>query len=482
MARLSALQKFTRTFKEAYGSRAVTTERGQQGWEQSGTSGKKIDFSSISRPENSLTYEVPTRNQEIAYIVQEMYAVWSPFSRAIHQLAGDATQDSMADTQPYTIMVRESNPSRKKKIKEILETTFRDTGLGVNGEPRIRRMLKTGDAIGQPIFELDGSRWHLTKVKIMPTWQMHYDPRTGQWIQRKGGMQGRIIAKWDIPDFMARCSFLPDENFLYGIPIGQLVIADFRAAIMSLEDVIVAGRTRAAQRLKHMVGNPKFPTQIEDTALQAYKARVEADPLTIPTDYWLKEGFENIEPIGGDAAGIDALLKIHNSHVSRMRLALGLPSNPEDMSGRGLESVDADYARNINTLRIQDFKFLKSIGDKALLLEGYDDVDWSTQIPPIGETETVRWDRANKALQWGALGYEDWCGIVGLKDPEEAKLRIKDWMEFRKELGIPLVMGDKEIGDSNSDTENPDRGKDPQKGVIRRSEKRRAGQNPPSGV
>lgn len=484
MARTSALQRFTRQFKEAYGSRVLTTERGRASYETGKSSRTTSAAVPALRAENSVYFEVPTRNIEIAYLVQEMYAVMSPFSRAIHQLSGSAAQDSMADRQPYTIIVNDSNSTRREKIRDILEKTFRITDVGVNGEARIRRMLKTGDAIGEPIFEYDGARWHLTAVKIRPTWEMHHDPKDGVWTQRRGGgFNNKVIAKWEIPDFLARSSFLPDENFLYGIPIGQLVITDYRALIMAFQDLIIAGRTRAPRRIANYIGDTRIPGGVTDEQLQNYKKKAEADPITIVTDYWLKAGVEKVEPIDGDAAGIDALLKIFDSHIVRMKRACGLPADPETLSGRGMESTDADYARNINVLRIADSKFLKSIGDKALLLEGYDDVDWSTQIPPLGETETVRWTRANAAIQWGLIGFEEWCAIVGIKDPEETRGRIKEWMKFRRELGIPLVTGDKEdAGAGAVGTEAPEQGKDPQQGNIRRSEKRRAGQNPPPGA
>jgi len=497
LARLTALERLNRDFRDAYGSRAVSTAQGRAGWDrgQYDRASSWKDISNVLRPDTSITYEVPSRDIALAYLVQEMYAVCSPFARAINQMAGDAGQDSMGDHQPYTILVNEKNSRTKDKITEILDRAYRITQVGLNTEMRIRRALKTGMAIGQPIFEYDGLHWDLVRVQLMPTWEMIRDPKHNTWkqVRNSGGMGNRIIGEWNIPNFLATTTILEDDNQIYGMPIGQLVIADYRMLVWAIEDLAIAGRTRAPRRLVHYIGWENNPIVIDDDLLKKYKQRNSVEPTTILTDHWLKKGFEEIDQLDGDASGVEALLLIVKDHTDRMRRGIGMSAEPSDMSGRGLESVDADYARVINILHMADYKFLKNIGDKALLLKGYTDVDYAALIPALGETEANRWTRASAALERGHIGYSQFCAIVGLKQPDENMADIEKWFEFRKKHGVPLVLGDKEdselIGASGAKstrtakqdvigTESPAKGADPQKGRTRRAEQRRSGKTP----
>lgn len=483
MPRLSALDKLNRDLKDAYGSKAETTERGMAGWDRGrgfNNTGGLDAIAAALRPEYSINFQIPSRDEAVAYLMQEMYSVCSPFSRAIKQLAGDASQDSMADTQPHVILIDGESESREEKIFQILTKAFRTTEVGINTYMRNRIALLHGTAVGQPIFWRDGFKWHLAKVKLMPTWEMIRNAKTDTWVQLRKGFANQIIGRWDIPGFLATTFIDEDDNAIYGTPVGQHVVIDYKMMVMALQDVAVAGRTRAPARIVHYVGFDDMGRIIvDDDAIKEYQNRVKSSPITVVTDYYLKRGYEKLEELKGDPGGVEALIKILTEHQNRMKSALGLPIDPEKQSGRGLESVDANYARNINIVRMADSKFLKNIGDKALLLEGYTDVDWSTTIPPIGETESNRVTRASKELQLGHIGHDMYCAIVGHKSPRQVREDIKRWVKFCEENNMPIPgTNGAQVEKDRQDvvgTENPDKGADPQKGRTRRQEQRTAG-------
>lgn len=490
MPRPNPVDQLYRTFRDEYGSKAKTTERGLPAYRRDAKSKEsRFNSDSLTRlftPEFSVPVEIPSRNIAMAYLVQEMYSICSILWRGIMQLSGDAAQDSLADNQPFVIVVNGESSSTEQKIIEILDKGLRRTGVAEDTDMRHRRTLKTGMSIGQPIFEYDGLNWEMTKVKLMPTWDMIKDPVTGTWKQvRRDSLNNEVIAEWPIPGFLATATLEEDHNYLYGIPIGAHVIIDYRMMLMALEDLAAASRSRSVIKYKHLLkglaGQP-----VDEKVIQSYKQRNKYSVASVVTDFYLRDGVENIEEIEGDAKGVESLMKTSIFHQNKMRRAIGLMADPENLSTIGREEVDAEYSRNINQLRKVDWKFIKSVGDKLLLLKGYKDVDWCALIPSLGETESNRTTRASKELELGHTGDRTYAATTGHKSVETLRKDVESFLEWRKQMyekyGMPMpgehsaqTMRDRQdvVG-----TENKKKGADPEKGRNRRKNQKEAGRTP----
>lgn len=408
----------------------------------------------------------------------------SPFSLCINQLAGAAAQDSMADESPHTIIVNESNDALGEKIYKVLYDGFRRIKLGKTTFMRNRRNLITGNCFGEPICQYDGAKWWMTGYQLLPTFEMLRDPSNDTYKQvRKGAsLANNSIAEWNVPGFICRSAHLDDHNRPYGIPLGQLVTTEYRGMVMAVEDVVVGGRTRAAMKLKYSVGykDSKVPIPLED--LEAFRARHESEAIDVLTNLWMRANYEDVTEVQGDPAGIATLIDVVLLWTNRMKRAAGLPIDPEQQKSRGLESVDAEYARTINIVRAEDACFIEEIGNHILALRGYKDVDWCVLIPPLGETELNRANRANAMRKAGYIGNRIWCSMVGIKDYRQARKDAEEDIKWRVSQGLPPI-GDMTSVPSTDrgdvvGTESPAAGADPQAGRDRRKTQREGGKKP----
>lgn len=491
MGRLSPIQRFNRDMTETMGSRALTTEKGKAVYDRGRGFANESQMDVLAaalRSEGSIEYEVPTRNKFMAMLVQEMYAVSSIFNRGIIQAGYDCGQDSQADSQPHMIMVNGESESREEKIIDILNKAFLKCDLGLNTAERITTGLLNGVCYVEPIFQFDGLRWHLTKALHLPSWEIIEDPKTGAQKQIRLNTYGTnslgfgetIIAQWDIPNWLGKTIPIANRKSLYGTPVGELVIIDYKMMVMSLEDVSVSSRSNAPLRLVFTIG--EMNRTPDANVVEDFKAKNQMHAISIVRDLYLRKNMEEVKEIKGNAAGSEALLKICKFHQNNMRRAIGLPPEPETLNGTGQEEVDAVYARTINAWRMADSRCLKNIGDKALLLENYEDVDWYPLIPPIGETETNRINRLSKELSAGHIGHRMYAVGAGIKNFKKYREDLKDTANFYKELG--MVFGENPIkaandrGSGDPNTDSPKKGKDTQTSRIRRNNERKQGRTP----
>lgn len=499
MARLGPVERLNRQFADTYGSRAITTQQGRQAYDRDGLYTKthlQTFLAAIQRGQNrwALDVQIPWRNKQQAYLMAEIYAVCSSLARGILELAGDAANDTMADTQPDSFIIRGESQTRARKIEDFLRAGFRKLKVGENGSQRQRIALKTGNCFGQKVYEFDGARWYMTKLLHMPSYQMVRNPEDDSYMQMSvGGMRGptstsEILAKWG-PGYIANLAVEADHNTVYGVPLLEHVRVDYRLFIAACEDAAIAARTRAPQRFKWKYGSDKSFIAPTLESLEAWQDRQQIKPTTIATDIWLLNGLEEVEEIGGDAAGVMALVEMVESYMSSMKKACGFRRDEESLQGAGRESADSRYSSHINTLRIADWKYKKSVGDDLLLLEGITDVDWSTNIPPIGETQGNVTTRASVELSNCHTGLRQYCAERGIKDVNALKEDIRDWKEFCDEIGIPAWKGDKGDNETATDqtrtprvdvpgSESPKKGADPQAGRSRREQQRRDGRKP----
>lgn len=506
LARPSHFQKLTRQFAERYGSRAVTTQTGRSAWDAGDTFHNLNAFVAVAmRKHWQFAMEPASRNEDQAKLMAEIYAICSPLARGINDQANDAANDSMADTQPDAIIVRGENAATRAKIRDVLRQGFRKLKVGENGASRIRRALRTGNTFGQKVFEYDGLRWHFTKLINMPTYEMHRNPSDESYVQvRRGylGGTGRgmalgqpIIGAWG-PGFIAKLAIEEDHNSVYGTPILEHVKIDYRLFIAACEDAAVAGRTRAPARFKYTLGNEKWGQTVDPDYVEAWKKRNNITPVTVVTDFFLIAGWEDVEAIGGDAAGVRALMETTNEHMTRMKKACGFRDESENLAGRGLESTDTAYAGRINALRLADWKYKKSVGDDILLFakEGYNDIDWSTNIPSLGETDHNRSTRLGQLLGNAQIGHEVFAAGMGYKDVDDYRQDITETAEFYDELnaGLDTIQiqyqlrgsGGKKTDQTRNPrgdvvgTDAPNKGADPQASRSRREQQRRGGKLP----
>lgn len=489
MARLSRTAVFEKTLKDAFGRNTTTTRKGYLGYEKypgafmSGLGNlNAAGYAAALRPDYQLRFMQPTRDHVIAYLVQEMIAVSSKLSRAIDRLASDASQDSAAASQPFTILVNEWNEAQRSKILNLCQNIVRQTRLGYKGRMRIWNALLTGDAIGQPIYEQVGGKWYLADVVLMPSWEMHFDAQTGIWRQFKALDPNRAIAEWKIPDFMARTIHDENDNYLYGKSILSQQVVNYRHYITALEDLTVAARTRAPRRLVHSLGPDNQSFRLDPEAIKAYQERVNSKPKSIVTDYYITKGFEEIKELAGDSTGVMALLEVVKHVEKRMLTDMGLPNDPAELRSRGnTESVDQAYAARINQLRQEDAPFVIDILRKGLLLEGYSDVDIDIGIPPLAETESIRWKRYSDAYHNSLISYDTWCAGAGIKDPLAERMKVQGDLKWKDNNGIPRFIAgnaDEDMGTVGQPTESGKQGMDANKGRERREEIRKEGRTP----
>ncbi len=501
LARPSHFQKLTRQFAERYGSRAVSTQTGRQAWDSGDTYGNLNAFvAAAMRRHWQFTMEPASRNEDQARLMAEIYAVASPLARGINDQANDAANDSMADTQPDAIIVRGETAENRAKIRGILRDGFRRLKIGENGAARIRRGLRTGNCFGQKVFERDGFRWHFTKVMNMPTYEMIRNPVDDSYVQiRKQSVTGGlaignpIIGQWG-PGFIAKLALEEDHNAIYGTPILEHVKIDYRLFIAACEDEAIAGRTRAPARFKYTLGNEKWGQSVDPDYVEAWKKRNNITPTTVVTDFFLIAGWEDVESIGGDAAGVTALMEMTNDHMQRMKHACGFREDSEKLAGRGLESTDTAYAGRINALRLADWKYKKSVGDDILLFEGYDDIDWSTNIPSLGETDHNRSTRLGALLGSAQIGHEVFAAGMGYKDVDDYRQDITETAKYYDELNAglntiqiqyQLRAGSGKKTDQTRNprgdvvgTDSPGKGADPQASRSRRKQQKVGGKTP----
>jgi hypothetical protein len=491
MAKLSKTRAFEKQLRElSSGSgKTLTTFRGKFSYEAPPSLLQQVQ--AALKPGISFEYEVPTRNEAEAYLVQEMVAVCSRLRRGLLKLAGDASQDSEGSAQPFTILVDETSPKFREKIFLEAQKIIRNTKLGINGRMRIYRALWTGDSIGQPIYtSLDnGKTWDLTDVWLMPTWEMHIDMKKGDWVQRKrDNIYYQEVGRWPL-DYMVRNSHNYDHNHLYGRAALLDLLVSYRHYIAALEDLYVACRTRAPRRIVHYLGSEDGTWRVDKQALRDYKRRNElGSPKTIYTDYYLSAGFEKIDVLPGDAAGVRSLLDVVHMREGTMLEDLGLPVSMQDISGRTVsDSVDASYAATINTLRGEDNQFVVDVVKKGLRLKGYKDVDIDLCIPPLGETATLRWQRVWKAYEHREIDYYTACALIGQKNPFAMRKRIEeDLAWYNKHPEAYLLIGnpaDKAYpGNPIPGTESAAKGGNSQMGKIRRNVSRQSGKPVATGA
>lgn len=494
MPRIGRVRQFEKELQEMAGGTKgdLTTAKGLFGYES--TSKMAKDLQSILKPSIAVPFEQPTRNDAEAFLVQEMVAVCSRLERALRKLSGDATQDFSGAAQPFCIRVDESNTTLREKIFLEAQRIVTETKLGLKGPMRMYRMLLSGDAIGQPIYtkRADESQFRLTDVWLMPTWEMHYDRRTGIWKQIKLGSRGReVIAVWDkVRDFMVRSSHNADDNRLYGRSALLALIVNYRQYIAALEDLYVACRTRAPRRLVHYLGSEDGTWSIDRKTLLAYKRRNELGTTkTIYTDYYANKGFEEIKQIPGDAAGVKSIMSVVHMKESVMLEDLGLPVSMQDLAGRHVsESVDAAYASTINTLRGEDNIFVTDVVKKGLALAGYRDVDIDLAIPPLGETATLRWQRVWKAYENHEIDYFTACALIGEKNPFTMRKRIEEdlaWFEKNPEAWRAIGQKDPDsdgTGTAVNGSESTAKGADGKSGEARRAKSRNSGKPVATGA
>lgn len=485
MPKVSKTKAFEKELADLSQPNKLSTFSGMYGFESRNNFNKQVQ--EVLRGGLLIPVENPTRNHTEAFLVQEMIAVCSRLYRAIWKLAGDAAQDSEGSSQPFTILVDESNASLREKIFLDAQKIIRDTRLGLKARSHIARMLITGDVIGQPVWEEIDGKWYLTRIITMPTWEMHYDPRTGIWKQFKEDMGLKPIYTWNIPNYMVRASHDADDNRVYGRSILLALLTNYRQYIASLEDLYVACRTRAPRRMAHYLGDEGGNYRMDKKALWAYKRRNElGKPGTIYTDYYLNKGFEEIKEIEGDAAGVEALMRVVKMKEAVMLEDMGLPVNMQDLAGRHVsESVDAAYASVINTIRCEYNPFVTDLVRKGLRLRGYNDIDIDISIPPLGETANLRWQRVWAAYEKREIDFYTACALVGQKNPFAIRKRIEEDLQwYQKNPDAYMTIGSKAGKNSNAvqGSENPAMGADPKLAEQRRNEQRNMGKKNSTGV
>jgi len=488
MARKSRAAELETRLQSYAPKNTLTTFRGQLLDERRASSLTQLE--QTLRPGFVLPFERPTRNHADAYLVQEMAQVCSRLYRGLRKLAGDATMDESGSPQPFTILVEESLPKQREKIFNLIQKIIRRTKLGQKGPSRMFRMLLTGDAIGQPVASYEDGKAYLSDVFLMPTWEMHYNMANRQWSQVKEMNVGpKVIYTWESPDFMIRAIHDGDDNRAYGRPALLNLSVNYRQYIATLEDLYVACRTRAPRRLIHYLGTEDGTWRVDRNALAAYKRRNElGGNRTIYTDYYLSRGFEEIKDIPGDSAACQALLDVLKYRENVMLEDLGLPSNMQDLAGRHVsESVDAAYASTINTLRAEDSRFITDAVRRGLLIEGVANVDIEITIPPLGEPQSVRWDRVLKAYHNGDVDFATACGLIGLNNPYAIRRRIEEdmaWIDDNPNFMTYFNRtgrGEKQ-GAGLPGSEAASSGADTKKAERRRTQQKQAGKKNPSGA
>lgn len=479
------------------GSRALTTYQGKPGWERKefglttgGTGNLDTLVRALLRSSLRSMYEWPSRDVNQAILMQEIYWVMSVLSRGLMQKASEATGDTMADTQPDSFVVRGETEPTAAKIRGHLRDGFRRVKLGENGGQRMRRGLRGGNCFGQMIYDWDGARWHMTGLRHMPTFEMVRNPADDSYYQVRNA---KTIATWNNPrgdkgpnPFIANLSIESDDNMPYGVALFDHIKLDYRMFIGAIEDEVAAGRTRAVEKLKHIIGNPKGFMPVDENYIRDYRERNKIEPDNVVSHLWLKAGWEDVEVVKGDATGVRVLMEIVDQHLKRMRRGCGFRESPEDLSGRGLESAEAEYSGEINSLRLSDWKFKKTVGDQILLLEGYPgpDIDWSALLPPLGETDSNRASRMMNLYNSGLCGHEEVSAVIGWKDVDRLRQSIRETKAFNDEVGIQWPPKGKVTTQTRNPrgdvvgSESPKKGADPQQGRGRRQEQRKAGKTP----
>src|ERR1041384_4727680 len=484
MPRLSKTAALERTLRDAFGRNTLNTRSGQLAGE-SKTATDAIN--QALQPDGAFRYEIPTRDHMQAMIVQEMVMVSSRLRRAVNKLASDSSMDSMAASQPYTVMVHEKNEPTRRKIFEAVQAIMRRTNTGLKGYQRYQRGLLTGDVVGQPVYSQSGpgGRYRLEDVVYMPTWDMHYDMKTRIWSQKRASTYtDKSIFTWPVENFMCRFINERDDNYPYGTSLLLANLTNYYSYIMSLEDLGVHFLFGVTRKILHYLGSENGNWRVDPEALADFQARHEAQPKDILLNYYLAKGFEDVDQLEGDAQGSKALLSVVQFYESRMLEDLGLPVNMKDLAGKHVsDSVDTSYAYRINQLRQNDTWFLLDVIRKGLILEGsgYADVDIDINIPPLGESASLVQTSASNALQGGEIGYPLYCARVGIKDPDQELLEAAKYMQWRKDNELPLDGTAQAPGMESANgnpSESSDMGGDSKAGDQRRRQQIKSGQQP----
>lgn len=488
MPKVGRARQFEKDLRDRQERPRTSTARGLYAFEDGNTNSIFRQAQALLKPGISLPYERPTRNYAEAYLVQEMMSVSSRLTRGLWRLAGDATQDETGASQPFTVVVDESNPQLREKLFLEIQEILKRTKLGYKGPARVFRMLWSGDAIGELVFNEYSFGWQLDDVIILPTYELHYDKRKDTWKQiKEGTFDQKAVAEWG-PGELVRASHALDDQHLYGCSALTSLFVNYRQYIAALEDLYVAARTRAPARLAFLLGDEQGTWQVDKKTLREFKQRNELGmQTTVVSNLYLSRGFEEVKEISGDAQGVKALLEVVHAKETTMLEDLGLPANLTDMAGRHVsESADASYASTINTLRGEDNQFVVDVVKRGLLVRGYKDVDIDISIPPLGEAASVRDKRVWDAYHAGDIDFFTACAMNGLKNPFHIRKRLEEdmaWIKKNPDYLEYYARGQKPAVQSGvSGSEASNKGGNSKQGEQRRKSQKQAGKKTPSGV
>jgi len=401
-----------------------------------------------------LLAEKPTRDLDEFYFIHDVMANSPAVNAAITKMSEDATLDEKGDAVGLGFMVKvepldsESEDSQKtardfkRELVALIEDFVLRTRIGYNAKHYVRKMLYAGDCFAENHIYLDSETGfgRIELVRELPTFQMRpiWDERgTLTGYKQSMYLRDKDPVVWDVP---AQIIHWKHESCDY-YDLGRSILAKFKQRwddykIIAM-DLIAAIHTRAVAPEVHYLGRKTGLDTVSDTAIEEYYQKLFDNPADTRRYYVVREGQTRIEfPKTGDAANLEALLKIWRSFEMSFVEALGVPGilsgNIEAASGRHIaNSMDQDYARRINSIR-QDFSVaLRPVVLLELALQGYDLTPDGLQTkhgvkrvtitplwPDLAETPTQK--IARLALQWGAgmKSLESCLREEGNQDPE----------------------------------------------------------------
>lgn len=441
--------------------------------------------------------ERPTRNfLDFSYIM-DVLANCPAATDALWQMAQDTALDENGERSAWGINVKvepleDTDASEKvasdlrDKLQMIADEYPDTTGIGYDTKFFVHEFLVAGDAFAEQEIDFDPSTGtgSVRKIKMLPTWQMRpvWDDMGiliayEQWLYSNQSANAYYTStsrfsesqiRWTIPQQIIHWK---NRKKSY-MPYGESQLMPLRGRWEQLKlvelDLIVAIHTRAVSPEVYTIGkggSVSTPQQRADL-----EQKLKDNPADINRVYVIQEGEVTIEfPKTGDADSIRALLETHRDLENRFIEALGVPGhitgNIEDVAGRHVSnSLDAKYARKVNSLR-QDFTaYLTPAVDLEFALRGYDRktpekygvkrISWNITWPDIGESRTEKAKRVvvelqaniiNMAMARQQLGYQDSTGI---------------YRQLKAEREIGDVVGQDVNGISNNNNQGPGVGTD----------------------
>lgn len=254
---------------------------------------------------------------------------------------------------------------------------------------------------------------------------MFLDPAAAyQQYDLTTGLSVATFALWQL----SLVRLTPDNHDDYGCmgrPYLDAQRAVWRKLRMTEEDLVIRRRTRAPQRLAHVLKNAS------KEAFDTYKAEVEKDKDEISTDFYV-QGEGSVTAVGGDENldQIADVVHLLDTFFAGAPAPKGLFGYVGDLSRDILEDLKQDYFDEIDSLQ-DTLAYAYHLGFRLdLLLQGInpDDMEFDV-IFAERRTDTPN-QRADLALKYQAMGasMETVFDSAGL-DPGKEKQKLIDQAE-----------------------------------------------------